>query len=215
MDSVTDPESLRDHDGVEFSEQTVVVDDEEFETATEGAESQAGMVVVGVTNDDGEILLVDSEWVDGWVPPNGPVGTDEDWAAAADRWSEDQLGFPVAVGDPEFVVRTETQPESGDSSVVGYTVGFTASLLPMMEASDAVAGIGAGGVPPNAGPGGEPTAPDAGPSGGAGPGAPGGPTPGNGGQQQPEVEWFGEVPPGVAPSHEGNVRVFLDAADEV
>ena len=124
MVSTRDPETLRDEPGVDFREQEQVVDEEAFEQAAEGAENQSGLVVVAVTDERGRLLLVDSEWVDGWTLPNGPVGADEDWAVAADRWAEDELSFPVKVDQPELVIRTETRTEDGSESVVGYTVAF-------------------------------------------------------------------------------------------
>ncbi|WP_123534294.1 NUDIX hydrolase [Halosimplex salinum] len=211
MDRITDPETLRDDPGVDFREQERVVGDEEFETAMEGAEDQSGLVVVGVENEDGELLLVDSEWVDGWTLPNGPVGVDEDWAIAADRWSEDALGFPVQIGTPELVIRTETRPESGGEGVVGYTVAFGASLVPGMEDSGAMGPGGAvgGGPPPGVGPDDSGAgAPPGGPPGGAG-GSGGAPGP-SGVDAASNLDWFEHVPDDVAPGHDALVRFFVE-----
>ncbi|QLH83615.1 NUDIX domain-containing protein [Halosimplex pelagicum] len=209
MVNLRDPESLREEPGVDFREQEQVVDSEAFEQATEGAENQSGLVVVAVTDEQGRLLLVDSEWVDGWTLPNGPVGADEDWAVAADRWSEDELNFPVQIEQPELVIRTETRTEDGDESVVGYTVAFAASLIPAMGGPG---GMGPGGPPPGVGPDDEdasegegPPAGGGGPPGGAGPGGPGaGPIASN-----PNLDWFDGVPDEVAPGHHALVRYFL------
>ncbi|QLH78767.1 NUDIX domain-containing protein [Halosimplex rubrum] len=210
MVNLRDPESLREEPGVDFREQEQVVDDEAFEQAVEGAENQSGLVVVAVTDEQDRLLLVDSEWVDGWTLPNGPVGADEDWAVAADRWAEDELHFPVQIEEPKLVIRTETRTEDGDESVVGYTVAFAASLIPAMGGSG---GMGpGGGPPPGVGPDDEGSSegegPPAGgpPSGGAGPGGPGaGPIASN-----PNLDWFGAVPDEVAPGHHALVQYFLD-----
>jgi ADP-ribose pyrophosphatase YjhB (NUDIX family) len=212
MVNVRDPEALRDEPGVDFREQEQVVDAEEFEQAAESAESQSGMVVVAVTDDRDRLLLVDSEWVDGWTLPNGPVGADEDWAVAADRWSEDELSFPVQIEQPELVIRTETRAEGGEESVVGYTVAFAASLIPAMGGPG---GMGPGGPPPGVGPDGEET-PDgeAAPEGEGPPaGGPGGPPGGPGVgpiASNPNLDWFDEVPDDVAPGHDALVRYFLN-----
>ena len=207
MVNLRDPETLRDEAGVDFREQEQVVDDEEFEQAVEGAENQSGLVVVAVTDEQGRLLLVDSEWVDGWTLPNGPVGAEEDWAVAADRWAEDELSFPVKIDQPELVIRTETRTEGGEESVVGYTVAFGASLVPAMGGAG---GMGPGGPPPGVGPDDEEIPdgeePPAGPPGGAGPGGPGvGPIASN-----PNLDWFGGLPDEVAPGHDALVQYFLD-----
>jgi len=209
MVSIRDPESLREEPGVDFREQEQVVDSEAFEQAVEGAANQSGLVVVAVTDEQGRLLLVDSEWVDGWTLPNGPVGADEDWAVAADRWGEDELSFPVQIERPELVIRTETRTEDGDESVVGYTVAFGASLIPAMGGPG---GMGPGGPPPGAGPDdeapegeGPPAGAGGPPAGAGGPGGPGvGPIASN-----PNLDWFGTVPDEVAPGHHALVQYFL------
>ncbi|WP_415381871.1 hypothetical protein [Halosimplex sp. TS25] len=209
MTGIRDPEELRDAPGVEFREQTRVVDETEFETVAAGAEDQSGLVVVGLTSHDGHLLLVDSEYIDGWTLPNGPVGVDEDWAIAADRWCEESIGVPVDVRAPELVVRTETRTESGDESVVGYSVVFGASLLRGMEGS----GIGpTDAAPPGSGPDGSGGA-DGGASTGSGDGATSGddgPPGPNDIADRPDLEWFTEVPDDAAPGHDALIRFFLD-----
>lgn len=191
MTGIRDPEELRDVPGVEFRERERVVDRAEYETVAEGAEDQSGLVVVGVTNPDGEVLLVDSEYVEGWTLPNGPVGVDEDWAIAADRWSHEALGIPIDIGAPELVVRTATRPESGDGELVGYSVAFGGSLPRGMEGS----GIGPGG------PGGPPSeSPSEGDEAAAGPEPI---------DERPDLEWFDEVPADAAPGHDALIRFFL------
>ncbi|WP_436924481.1 hypothetical protein [Halosimplex amylolyticum] len=202
MAGIRDPEALRDVPGVEFREQSRVVDDAEFETVAEGAESQSGLVVVGLTSHDGHLLLIDSEYIEGWTLPNGPVGVDEDWAIAADRWSEEAIGVPVDVEAPELVVRTETRTENGDESIVGYSVAFGASLLPGMEGS----GVGpAGNTPPGVAPG-DSDGTDAGPPAGSADGTPPGP---ESIAERPDLEWFDEVPDDAAPGHDVLIRFFL------
>ncbi|MFC7142757.1 hypothetical protein ACFQMA_23340 [Halosimplex aquaticum] len=203
MPGIRDPEALRDAPGVEFREQERVVGEAEFETVAEGAENQSGLVVVGLTSRDGHLLLIDSEYIDGWTLPNGPVGVDEDWAIAADRWSEEAIGIPIDIGAPELVVRTETRTEDGDESVVGYSVAFGASLLRGMEGS----GMGpASETPPGAGPagsdgsGGDPAA-------GSDDGEPPGPADI---AERPDLAWFSEVPEDAAPGHDALIRFFLD-----
>lgn len=215
MHGIRDPEELREDAAVEFREQERVVDGAEFETVSEGAESQSGLVVVGVTNDGGELLLVDSEYVDGWTLPNGPVGVDDDWAIAADRWSEDALELPVEIGAPKLVIRTETRSAETDESVVGYTVAFGASMPRGAPGS----GFGQGGPPASGGPGGPPQGepsgpgdvPGGAPEGAGGAGGPAGAPAGPGDiSDRPDLEWFAEVPDDVAPGHDALIQFFLD-----
>ncbi|QPV62878.1 NUDIX domain-containing protein [Halosimplex litoreum] len=210
MVNLRDPESLREEPGVDFREQEQVVDAEQFETAVEGAENQSGLVVVAVTDEQDRLLLADSEWVDGWTLPNGPVGADEDWAVAADRWAEDELSFPVQIERPELAIRTETRAEGGEESVVGYTVAFTASLIPAMGGPG---GMGPGSPPPGVGPDGEGAQEGEGPPAGGGPPGGGGGPPGGPGAgpiaSNPNLDWFDGVPDEVAPGHDALVQYFL------
>jgi len=209
MHGIRDPETLRDEPGVEFREQERVVDEAEFETVAEGAESQSGLVVVGVTDPEGRLLLVDSEYVEGWTLPNGPVGVDDDWAIAADRWTQDALGFSVDIGAPKLVIRTETRSAASDDTVVGYTLAFRGSLHAGMGGGP-MGTAGPGGPPPGVGPDDDTdTAEGEAPPTGAPPGSGGAPAGPDSVAERADLEWFTDPPEDVAPGHDALVEFFL------
>lgn len=126
MESLSDPESLRDREDVAFDEQSRSIDRETFEALRERYDAIDGVVQVGVTSDDGAVLL----WgPDGWAPPGGDVEPGEDWAAAARRAIEELAGVSVDIDGPELVERIEFGVEDeADSRFPAYNVLFGASL---------------------------------------------------------------------------------------
>lgn len=73
METLFDPESLRGREEVEFHETTTVFDPEEFDAIRDDLETLDSHVVIGVTNDVEEVLLID-DGSHGWtltaVPSN-------------------------------------------------------------------------------------------------------------------------------------------------
>jgi NUDIX domain. len=61
-----------------------------------------GVVQVGITTDDGELLLQGSAESGGWAPPGGSVRPGEDWVDAARRTMETQTGGEVTVDTVEL-----------------------------------------------------------------------------------------------------------------
>jgi len=191
MTGLRDPETLRTDPDVEFRERERVVDGPAFEAVSGRTADGSGLVVAGVTDRDGTLLLLDSEHVDGWTLPNGPVGVGEDWAVAADRWCEDALGFPVDVDAPELVVRTVTRPESGDDELVGYSVAFSALLPREPRADESEPSESTGQLSDD-------SLPEEGTSSVAEEVA-----------ERAGMEWFSEPPANAAPGHDSLIEFFL------
>ncbi|WP_435363026.1 NUDIX domain-containing protein [Haloarchaeobius sp. DYHT-AS-18] len=79
------PEDLLDRGSVDYVERIHVLPAGEFEAARDRAGTIEGGVVVGVTDDDGRLLLIQNDWSDGWILPGGGVESGEDWEVAVHR----------------------------------------------------------------------------------------------------------------------------------
>ena len=124
MESLTDPESLIDRDGVDFREEASVEHQHHFELY----EPIEGMVVVGVTDDEGQVLLMVHSEEPGVVLPYAPVESGEDWVAVARRKIEEAGGFDVEIDGVERVRRKYFSPEGDDERrTMGYDVVVRAS----------------------------------------------------------------------------------------
>lgn len=77
------------------------IDDRDtFEAARERAARLKGAAVVVVPNDDGELLLVENDWMDGYGFPGGGVEPDEGWEEAARREVREETGVRVEIERP-------------------------------------------------------------------------------------------------------------------
>ncbi|PSQ36821.1 hypothetical protein BRD05_02000 [Halobacteriales archaeon QS_9_70_65] len=103
-----EPARLREREDVEYDERRYVHDDE-----SHCAADAAGRVVVGVTNEHGEVLVLVAG--DDAVLPNRTVGPDEDWAAVARETAAEPAGGPVALEGVRAVRRVEHRVEGADS----------------------------------------------------------------------------------------------------
>jgi ADP-ribose pyrophosphatase YjhB (NUDIX family) len=128
----TDPESLRDREDVPFRAETKILDRETFETVSEQSETDDGAAIVGITNDDGEVLLKDT--CTGWLAPGGNVAPGDDWAAVARREVEAWTGVAVDIDGVERVRRIDHRVEGDEPpdrlDDPFYLVFFRASLAP-------------------------------------------------------------------------------------
>lgn len=111
MGSPFDPEDLIDREDVRFREYPEVVDHQHHFDLYEPID---GMAVVGVTNDDGKVLLLVHDDEPLALLPHGPVEPGEDWAAAASRAVEEKTGVAVEIDGPELVKRKYFSPEGDD-----------------------------------------------------------------------------------------------------
>lgn len=122
--SLTDPESIRDRDGVEYDERTYVHGDPEH------CEADAdGRTIVGVTDGSGRTLLLVDESESVALLPNEPVEPGGDWADCARRVAEATVGHPVEIDAVERVRAVRHRVEGdGDLQTRTHHVVFRASL---------------------------------------------------------------------------------------
>lgn len=117
MDSLRAPGSLRNRADVEFREEQSTADSDSIEYFA----SIDGLLAIGVTNDAGAVLLMDSPH--GWRLPYGPVGVDEDWIEAGHRIGQDLTGIDVEIAGVERVGEITYCEEDDDGrEVTSYDV---------------------------------------------------------------------------------------------
>lgn len=125
--SLADPETLVDRSDVEYRERERGLPAEKFDGLRERYERIAGVVQVGVTNDDGAVLLVGEE---SCAPPGGNVEAGEDWVDAAEAAVTTITGVDVAVDRVAMFERTTFRREGDeDGSFHADSVLFEASLV--------------------------------------------------------------------------------------
>ncbi|WP_247001251.1 NUDIX hydrolase [Halosolutus gelatinilyticus] len=126
MDSLFDPERLLDRENVDVREETRNVTRSEFETVRETVDSH---VAVGVTNDEGEVLLVD-DGSHGWTLVAAPVESGDDWVATGRRAVETLIGIDVELDRPERLRRVDFHPaDDPDRRTTMYNVVFRATSV--------------------------------------------------------------------------------------
>ncbi|WP_226011532.1 NUDIX domain-containing protein [Halomicrobium salinisoli] len=123
MESLSDPEALRERDDVDVRDRTVDASREEFGRLRDHWTGLDGYVAVGVPNRDGAVPLMNVG--DGWTLPAGPVETGGDYAAAARRVVENTLGVAPGVERPERAYHSTFRGD-GDR-FVAHTVVFRAA----------------------------------------------------------------------------------------
>ncbi|NHN43488.1 NUDIX domain-containing protein [Halorubellus sp. JP-L1] len=125
--SLADPDDLRERETVACSERDRVLPAEKFDALRERYERIDGVVQVGVTNDDGAVLLVGEP---PYAPPGGNVEAGEDWVAAAERAMTTITGVDVRVDDAVAFERTAFRSGGdADASFHADSVLFEASLV--------------------------------------------------------------------------------------
>ncbi|QPV63875.1 NUDIX domain-containing protein [Halosimplex litoreum] len=121
-----DPETVAARDGVTVDERTRAFPDEQFDALRDRYERIDGVVLVGVTRDDGAVLL---QGGDNWSPPGGEVDPGQDWASAAESAVGALTGVEVTVEAAELVEYNEFHREGdSDDSFRAPVVHFGASL---------------------------------------------------------------------------------------
>lgn len=127
LDELHDADALRDRDDVVVEERERPMPDEKFEGLRERYDATAGVVQVGLTNDDGDVLLWGEEAA---APPGGSVGDGEDWVAAARGTIEDLTGQTVSIDDPLVLEVTYFHREGDETErFPAPSVHFAASLV--------------------------------------------------------------------------------------
>lgn len=126
IETLADPESLRDGTAP-VEEIDRVVPAAQFERLREHYDSVAGVVQVGITDEDGRVLLQGSPEDGEWAPPGGPVEPGADWVAAAERTMEAQTGVDVEIHDVRLLERLRFSTEDGEETVSSWGVTFGAA----------------------------------------------------------------------------------------
>lgn len=97
---------LIEDDKVSYEEEVWKVDDSELEEIQNRNKIKGGVVVV-VSNNDGELLLIDNAWMDGYGLPGGGVELHETWPEAAVREAQEETGIAVKIIRPWHVLQAE------------------------------------------------------------------------------------------------------------
>jgi hypothetical protein len=119
IETLTDPETLRDHPAVEYLAETKEVPSDEFDQLREDL-AVDGWVVLGLGNDAGAVLLMD-DGTHGWTLPAIPV-RESDWAARGREVAEGLTDRRVRLDRVERVRRLDYHEQGGDGHVTVHHV---------------------------------------------------------------------------------------------
>ncbi|MFC6731918.1 MULTISPECIES: NUDIX domain-containing protein [unclassified Haladaptatus] len=126
MDALSDPASLQTRADVEYTEKPCVEHQHHFDAY----EPIQGMVIVGITNDEGEVLLLIHREGPHMTLPYDSVESGEDWVAVATRRVEELTDCAVVIDGVARVRKKHYAPEGdGSRQTVGYDVVMRASSL--------------------------------------------------------------------------------------
>lgn len=106
-----------------------------FEATRERARRLHGNVVGVVTNDEGELLLVENAWMNGYGIPGGGVEPGEDWESAARREVSEGTGVTVELDRP-LVVYGSVSEYDDDRFRGPFTVEYQAHPVGSCEVAD-------------------------------------------------------------------------------
>jgi hypothetical protein len=123
--TLSDPTTLLDREDVDVRDRHETADDEQFADH----ESWAGMAVVGITDDDGRLLLLRHEDDDHAILPHRPVEPGDDYAAVAREAAAEAADLQVTLDSVERVRRVEFSHADDDARTTRrFDVLFRASL---------------------------------------------------------------------------------------
>jgi hypothetical protein len=126
VESLTDPETLRGREDVEFVEEEFVLGREEYEEVRERMATWTSHAVVGIIDDDGATLLA-NDGSHGWTLPAFPVESGDDYATAVQDGVEELTGVAVEVDGVERARRVDYRFEDGEPVATLYQVVFRAA----------------------------------------------------------------------------------------
>jgi ADP-ribose pyrophosphatase YjhB (NUDIX family) len=133
IDSLTDPTAWAEREDVATRERTYTHEDPDHCEA-----DAVGRAVLGVTNDDGEVLLLVGDDDSHAILPNSVVGSGEDWAAVGRRTVEESAGVSVYLESVEEVRTVEHEVETdGESRHQNTTRHVLFGASPSVASGDA------------------------------------------------------------------------------
>lgn len=122
----TNPMDLVEQEGISFKETKRTYTEEKFEGLRKRYSRLKGVVMVGITNEKGEVLLRGPE---NWTPPGGPVKKGEDWKSAASNIMKKQTGFAIHIDEPVLLEQMHFyQKEKSDAHFSTFLLHFRASF---------------------------------------------------------------------------------------
>lgn len=116
MDSLLDPDSLRNRDDITFRGEQSVDDQDDFEYF----DAISGMAAVGILNERGEILLMNSPH--GWRLPYGPVEAGADWVTVGRRYGTVMTGVDIMIRRVERATEISRRLKGGSEETTSYDV---------------------------------------------------------------------------------------------
>ncbi|MFC5971917.1 hypothetical protein ACFPYI_11295 [Halomarina salina] len=122
MDALTDPETLRDRDDVEYVEKSPEVHQHHYDLF----ESAAGTTIAGLTDDAGRVCLLEHEAVDLPALCYTVVDPGDDYVAGARDIVETSTGVEATIDDVRRVRRCTYRSEDGEETT-SHDVVFAAS----------------------------------------------------------------------------------------
>src|SRR5699024_9067271 len=122
MNELTDPETLREREDAEFIDTPT----EEHQNHFEVYGPIAGMAIAGVTDTEGQLLLLEREDAPHPIVPHGQVTHTDEWATIAREAVADSAGITVSVADVLRVRHNTYRSETGEETT-GHDVVFAAS----------------------------------------------------------------------------------------
>lgn len=128
IDSLADPEELRNNDAIPVNTNRRELDDEKFEGLRDHYEGIDGVIQFAIATDDGELLLQGWDGASAWAPPGGTVHPDEDWVVAAERSATNRLGVEIDVDGILLIEELQFQRADGTEAFSSYGVSFGASV---------------------------------------------------------------------------------------
>lgn len=134
-ESILDPESLREVDGVPREADTDVVDEATFEQIVDLPD----LAAVGLTNERDEVLLRKFTPDCSWKLPCQAVESGDDFVAAAEETLADQIAPAATLATVSSYWALEARTEDGARSTTRHFVVFRAAPTPDEQPPSAVA----------------------------------------------------------------------------
>lgn len=123
LDDITDPETAIDCETIPFHEETDVVDEETVAVVADAPD----MAPVGVTNGDGETLVMRVTDDCAWKIPSSNVTAGEPFAEAAREWVRTNTGLAISIERLAGCWRLRLRSAETDRTATRHFLVFEAS----------------------------------------------------------------------------------------